>query len=83
MDLLLIHPVLYSHQKNLWKLTDFGISAEATSKNALATYSAKGTSSYRAPEVLREAEFTNKVDIWALGCVLYELATLKIEEFIL
>jgi serine/threonine protein kinase len=30
---------------------------------------------YRAPELLSEgAKFTNKVDIWSLGCILYELA---------
>jgi serine/threonine protein kinase len=35
----------------------------------------RGTSGYRAPEVLREeAIYTNKVDIWAVGCILYELA---------
>jgi serine/threonine protein kinase len=38
--------------------------------------SSRGTSGYRAPEVLREeAIYTNKVDIWAIGCILYELAT--------
>jgi serine/threonine protein kinase len=36
----------------------------------------RGTPSYRAPELLREdtATFSNQVDIWALGCILYELA---------
>jgi serine/threonine protein kinase len=36
----------------------------------------QGTPSYRAPELLtNDASFTNKVDIWALGCILHELAT--------
>ena len=40
---------------------------------------AKGTSNYRAPELLSEQPtFTNKVDIWALGCVLYELSTFSV-----
>jgi serine/threonine protein kinase len=57
-------------------LTDFGISAVATSKKAVVTLHSRGTASYRAPELLGEdAGFTNKVDIWALGCVLHELAT--------
>lgn len=36
---------------------------------------ATGTPSYRAPELLRGIDFTytNKVDIWALGCIFYEL----------
>jgi serine/threonine protein kinase len=37
---------------------------------------ARGTASYRAPEVLsEEATYTNKVDIWSLGCILHELLT--------
>ena len=68
--------VLYSLRDNCWKLTDFGLSVEATSKLARTTYNSKGTSCYRAPELLREhATYTNKVDMWALGCVLHELAT--------
>lgn len=67
--------VLYSRRDGQWKLTDFGISAEATSKKAITTRYSQGTSSYRAPELLDdEPTFTNKVDIWALGCILYELA---------
>jgi hypothetical protein len=39
------------------------------------TLFSRGTSGYRAPEVLREeAIYTNKVDIWAIGCIIYELA---------
>jgi serine/threonine protein kinase len=74
----LIIAVLYSRPDNRWKLTDFGISAEATSRKAHTTLYSKGTSSYRTPELLGEhAAFTNKVDIWALGCILHELATGK------
>jgi hypothetical protein len=70
--------VLYSRRQNLWKLADFGLSTEATSKGARPTLFAKGTTSYRAPELLKEEPtFTNKVDIWALGCVIHELATGK------
>lgn len=43
------------------------------------TVYSRGTASYRAPELLVEAAaFTNKVDIWALGCVLYELVIGKV-----
>jgi serine/threonine protein kinase len=62
-----------------WKIADFGISAEGTSRRARTTHYARGTSSYRAPEVLRESStFNNKVDIWALGCILYELVAHKL-----
>jgi len=73
--------VLYRRQANLWKLTDFGISAEATSKKEHPTRYSRGTPGYRAPELLSELvenpTFTNRVDIWALGCIMYELVTLK------
>ena len=70
--------VLYCQVDNTWKLTDFGLSSTATSKQAIPSRFARGTPSYRAPELLREiAEFTNKVDLWALGCILYELVALK------
>ena len=34
---------------------------------------ARGTSSYRAPELIRDDRYTNKVDIWAFGCILFEV----------
>jgi serine/threonine protein kinase len=49
-----------------------------SSKTAKTTQLARGTTGYRAPELCREeATFTTKVDIWALGCILYELAVGK------
>jgi serine/threonine protein kinase len=68
--------VLYSIEQDVWKIADFGFSAEGTSKGLFSTAYGKGTPSYRAPELLGEHRFyNNKSDIWALGCVLFELAT--------
>lgn len=36
-----------------------------------------GTPYYASPEVWKEKKYTNKSDIWSLGCVLYESITLK------
>ena len=37
-----------------------------------------GTTSYRAPELIKEQPlFTRKADIWAIGCIFYELVTGK------
>jgi len=42
--------------------------------HAKTTIFANGTPCCRAPELLNEnPTYTNKVDIWALGCILYEL----------
>lgn len=66
--------VLYSLAKNKWMLADFGITSHATTDQANPTMYARGTGGYRAPELLSlPAVFTNKVDIWALGCIFYEL----------
>jgi len=70
-------PYHYPH----WKITDFGISTIGTSKRLIATRDARGTAHYCAPEILlSEAEipsYTNKVDIWSVGLLLYELCTNK------
>ena len=59
----------------MWKLTDFGITGPALSKGVTTLYS-RGSSCYRAPELFKaRAKFTTKVDIWGLGCILYECIT--------
>jgi ankyrin repeat protein len=47
---------------------------QGSSRRAHTTVYARGTTSYRAPELIRETpKYTNKVDLWAVGCILYEL----------
>ena len=36
-----------------------------------------GTPYYASPEVWKESKYTNKSDIWSLGCLIYEAITLK------
>ena len=36
-----------------------------------------GSPYYMSPEVCQDRPYNNKSDIWALGCVLYELCELK------
>jgi serine/threonine protein kinase len=66
---------LYSRKDELWKIGDFGISTTGSSQ-AQTTRRGRGTSGYRSPELIgsQKQTFTNKVDIWALGCILYRLA---------
>jgi len=67
--------VLYSLANEAWKVTDFGFTMEGSSRRAYTTVHARGTRSYRAPELIRpsQSKYTNKVDLWAIGCILYEL----------
>jgi serine/threonine protein kinase len=67
--------VLYSGRDARWKLADFGSAAQATSKHLHTTIEYRGTASYRAPELLNAGRFNNKVDVFALGCIIYEMVT--------
>ncbi|PFH34480.1 hypothetical protein BESB_065110 [Besnoitia besnoiti] len=53
------------------KIIDFGNSC--LTSDPLITY--VQSRSYRAPEVLLELPYDTKIDIWSLGCVLFELWT--------
>ncbi|KAG8452790.1 hypothetical protein GDO86_004544 [Hymenochirus boettgeri] len=58
------------------KLGDFGSARILTSPMAYAcTY--VGTPYYVPPEIWENLPYNNKSDIWSLGCVLYEMCTLK------
>lgn len=58
------------------KLADFGIS-EALNKNYGLTHEQKGSLRYCSPELLSGDPYNLKTDIWALGCILHEIITLK------
>jgi len=36
-----------------------------------------GTPLYLSPEVIRKEAYSFKVDVWAIGCVLYHITSLK------
>ena len=56
------------------KLTDFGFYCHKEE----FFHEPFGTRYYMAPEIILMAECSEKVDIWALGCMLFELITGKI-----
>ncbi|XP_053141047.1 serine/threonine-protein kinase Nek3 isoform X2 [Hemicordylus capensis] len=58
------------------KLGDFGSALLLTSPMAYAC-SYVGTPYYVPPEIWENTPYNNKSDIWSLGCILYELCTLK------
>lgn len=51
--------------------------ASLSSKSDLPqmTENGRGTAGYRPPELVSGACYSTKVDIWALGCVAYEILT--------
>ena len=55
------------------KLTDFG-----TMINFNDTKSTIQTRYYRAPEIILGLNFNEQIDLWSLGCLIYELVTGKI-----
>lgn len=58
------------------KIADFGLARETHSRLPYTTY--VSTRWYRAPEVLlRAGEYSAPVDIWAVGAMAVEIATLK------
>ena len=58
------------------KIADFGLAREVHSRVPYTTY--VSTRWYRAPEVLlRAGEYSAPVDIWAIGAMAVEIATLK------
>jgi meiosis induction protein kinase IME2/SME1 len=64
-------PIIYTV-----KIADFGLARETHSKLPYTTY--VSTRWYRAPEVLlRAGHYSAPVDIWALGAMAVEVATLK------
>ncbi|XP_067366164.1 serine/threonine-protein kinase Nek11 isoform X1 [Channa argus] len=62
-------------KRNLVKIGDFGVSCLLMGSCDLAT-TFTGTPYYMSPEVLSHQGYNSKSDIWALGCLLYEMCCL-------
>ncbi|XP_066491696.1 serine/threonine-protein kinase Nek8 [Tiliqua scincoides] len=67
--------ILLDKHHMMVKIGDFGISKILSSKSK--AYTVVGTPCYISPELCEGKPYNQKSDIWALGCVLYELASLK------
>jgi serine/threonine protein kinase len=63
-------------RKNVVKLGDFGI-AKMLDEDLNQARTVVGTPFYMSPEVCENKPYDFKSDVWAMGCILYELCTLE------
>ncbi|XP_071591571.1 LOW QUALITY PROTEIN: serine/threonine-protein kinase Nek10 [Heliangelus exortis] len=56
-------------------ITDFGLAKQKQENCKLA--SVVGTILYSCPEVVKSEPYGEKADVWAAGCILYQMATLN------
>lgn len=68
---LLTHYKVFLGSDNSVKLGDFGLSKLMQSHDFASTY--VGTPFYMSPEICAAEKYTLHSDIWALGCIMYEL----------
>ncbi|CAK9252338.1 unnamed protein product, partial [Sphagnum jensenii] len=66
---------IFLNKEGYIKVGDFGISKMLTSRRDAE--SCVGTPYYISPEICEGKFYNQKSDIWALGCVLYEMACLQ------
>lgn len=67
-----IYNVLYSKKKNILKVIDFGV-AKSDLKLTSLNFSAAGNRKFQAPEMLKGKFYSEKIDIWGIGLILYSL----------
>ena len=67
---------IFISSENRLKIGDFGISKKQNKTVSMAK-SVVGTLIYTAPEVHGGIPYNEKADVWAVGCILYELASLQ------
>ncbi|XP_031614412.1 serine/threonine-protein kinase Nek10 isoform X1 [Oreochromis aureus] len=62
-------------EKDKVTITDFGLAKQKEENSKLT--SVVGTILYSCPEIVKNEPYGEKADIWALGCILYQMATLQ------
>ena len=67
---------IFLTKDNLIRIGDLGVAKILQSAENFVR-SKVGTPYYLSPEVCEDRPYNNKSDIWSLGCVLYELCSLR------
>ncbi|KAG7260731.1 hypothetical protein CRUP_026888 [Coryphaenoides rupestris] len=66
---------IFLTKTNLIKLGDYGLAKKLDSQFAMAE-TCVGTPYYMSPELCQGVKYSFKSDIWAMGCVIFEVLTL-------
>ena len=72
--------LLVSERKDVFdiKLADLGFAQKFEKDKGLDLV--LGTPLYMAPELVRQQRYTEKVDVWSLGCIVYQLRVARLRS---
>ncbi|XP_058868820.1 serine/threonine-protein kinase Nek10 [Acipenser ruthenus] len=62
-------------EKDKVTITDFGLAKQKQENSKLT--SVVGTILYSCPEIVKSEPYGEKADVWAVGCILYQMVTLN------
>jgi len=69
--------IILLNNQRLVKISDFEASCSFDKNNNMITDQV-GTPFYTAPEIWEEEPYNYKCDIWSIGCIIYEMASLTL-----
>ena len=62
-----------SHNEDTIKLIDFGFAKQFNQKSPLTEH--LGSTAFQAPEIAKQEQYDEKVDVWAVGVITHILLT--------
>ena len=65
-------------KNNILKISDFGLAKISNNRTRMSTFKGYGTANYVAPEGWKNDNNTIQMDIYSMGIVFYQLATLNL-----
>eukprot|EP00899_Mesostigma_viride_P006794 jgi/Mesvir1/16115/Mv08400-RA.2 len=67
--------IMLQHNHRRVKIADFGLAKQKTGASVMM--SVVGTMPYSCPEIIQHEQYTDKADVWTVGCVLYHMIALE------
>jgi len=74
-NVLLFHPGSCQPEKQVLKISDFGLARARQEQRSREEFSAAGTYAWMAPESIRSNNFSPFSDVWSFGVLLWEILT--------